>query len=649
MEAKTGALVLGRYLLVELLGAGGMGTAWKARDERLQRNVALKQLKIPAGTDAVARRHVARMEREARAAAMLQHPGIITVHDQFLDEDGLPWIVMEFVPGRSLGQLIRDEGRLRPGRAAAIGAQVASALAAAHAAGIVHRDVKPANILLDGERAVLTDFGIAALDGATTTLTPTGVIIGTPAYMAPEQLNGQEAAPACDLWALGATLYHAVEGRPAFSAPTMAAMLLAVSRGEPRPMVHAGPLQPLLYGLLTKDPSLRPTADQAATRLLAPPPPPDTLPNAVPLIPASTATIATPARQEPPAPSRRKVLLGLGAAAGTLVALPATYYAAEQLKGTDDGGYLEKSTESVTAKLIGKLPHKYPVFAVAFSPDSRLLATGSGTNAGQAQIWDLETRDQRGKNLKHNGAVRAVAFSPDPDSLLLATGGIESPLTLWDATTGAILHAAADFESTYSLAFNRTGDLVAVGGDSTVRLWEVESFIEDGEALDHGERVYALAFSPDGVLASGVSEGSEESGWGQLWDVDDHSAEGPRLDHDGMVAEVAFTPDGTLLATAGFDNAVRLWGVTGHRASASGPAIPHPAAVSALAFNPVIALMATGCFDGKVRLWDVVTRTERTALDHGSAEVYAAAFSPDGKTLAVGTEDKSVWLWQILW
>ncbi len=210
-------LIVGnRYRRERLLGKGGQGEAWLAYDMRLRRRVVLKQLKLPDGLTVQEReRLIAWAEREARAAGRLNHPGIVTVHDQFPDENGLPWIVMEYVQGRSLRDVLQ-QGPLPVAEVARIGALIAQALAVAHEAGIVHRDIKPANVLLEGVRAVVADFGIASLLGEAT-LTPEGTAIGTPAFMAPEQIRQGETSPASDMWSLGATLYCAVEGRPPFT------------------------------------------------------------------------------------------------------------------------------------------------------------------------------------------------------------------------------------------------------------------------------------------------------------------------------------------------------------------------------------------------------------------------------------------------
>ncbi|PKK12540.1 serine/threonine-protein kinase [Thermomonospora sp. CIF 1] len=289
-EAEAGRRIAGRYRLVEMLGRGGMGTVWRARDEMLDREVAVKEVLVQAGLSEEERRGVReRTLREARAAARLSHPGIVTVHD-VVDEDGRPWIVMELVRARSLAEILAAEGPLPPERVAGIGRQLVAALRAAHAVGILHRDIKPANVLVTDEgRAVLTDFGIARVEGDTA-LTRTGSLVGSPAYMPPERARGEPAIPASDLWSLGATLYAACEGRPPHDRPDVMAVLAAVMNEDPPPPRRAGPLTPVLSGLLVRDPVRRLTAAQAEEMLArvesgarpVPPPPPQAPPATVP-------------------------------------------------------------------------------------------------------------------------------------------------------------------------------------------------------------------------------------------------------------------------------------------------------------------------------------------------------------------------------
>ncbi|MGW4425580.1 serine/threonine-protein kinase [Streptosporangium sp. NPDC004631] len=266
MRAPSGYLLAARYRLAEPVGRGGMGTVWRAHDELLGREVAVKEVRLPLVLDEELRAELcARTEREGRATAMVAHPSVITVFD-VVTEDERPWIVMELLRARSLEQLLQDRGPLPPREAAEIGRQVLGALRAVHAKGILHRDVKPSNVLVTGDRSVLTDFGLAALEGDVS-ITQAGIVLGSAGYIAPERVLGAKATPSADLWSLGATLYSAVEGRGLQGRRTAAAAMAALTSGEPIPMEKAGPLTPVLRGLLTIDPATRLDAVRASLML----------------------------------------------------------------------------------------------------------------------------------------------------------------------------------------------------------------------------------------------------------------------------------------------------------------------------------------------------------------------------------------------
>ncbi|MFI0981572.1 serine/threonine-protein kinase [Streptomyces sp. NPDC021093] len=260
-------VVAGRYRLLAPLGQGGMGVVWRARDEVLGREVAVKEVRAPAGlggTDQT--RLYARLEREAWAAARISHRNVVTVYD-VATEDGRPWIVMELVRGLSLSDVLAADGTLTPQRAAHIGAEVVTALRAAHAAGVLHRDVKPGNVLIGNDgRVVLTDFGIAMVEG-TSALTMTGELIGSPEFLAPERAMGRTPGPESDLWSLGVLLYAAVEGSSPFRLDTPLSTLRAVVDEELPPPTGAGALRPVIEGLLRKDPAERMTGAEAERQL----------------------------------------------------------------------------------------------------------------------------------------------------------------------------------------------------------------------------------------------------------------------------------------------------------------------------------------------------------------------------------------------
>ncbi|AXG58875.1 putative serine/threonine protein kinase [Streptomyces lincolnensis] len=259
-------LIAGRYQLHEVLGRGGMGTVWRAHDRLLDRPVAAKELHILGSGDEERRTRLRRATREARAVARVPHPHVVGVHDLVESEDRL-WIVMELVEGPSLAHRVSESGPLTPQRAAAVGLQLLDALEAVHAVGALHRDVKPANVLLrrDGN-AVLTDFGIAALDDGDF-LTTTGELVGSLEFMAPERVTGADAGPASDLWSLGVTLATVCGGRSPFRRPAGPATLHAVAYEEPVLPERLGPLRPVVEALLRKSPRDRPSAAAVRTEL----------------------------------------------------------------------------------------------------------------------------------------------------------------------------------------------------------------------------------------------------------------------------------------------------------------------------------------------------------------------------------------------
>ncbi|MFI6099029.1 protein kinase [Lentzea sp. NPDC051213] len=302
----------GRYTLLERVGSGAMGVVWRARDEVLAREVAVKQL--------ITGDHQRAM-REARNAARLHHPHAIAVFDVVGSDDEEPWIVMEYLPSQSLSALIAERGPLKPAQAARIGGFVASALAAAHSAGLVHRDIKPGNVLIGDDGTVkITDFGIAksAGDG---TMTETGVISGTPAYLAPEVARGEHPDAASDVFSLGATIYTAIEGESVFGpSDNSFGLLYRAASGQLRDPKNAGELTPLLNRLLSIDPKERPTAQEAADLLAGEPQP--------------SQPLVIPVQKKRKAPNRRiLVILGVVAALAIAGGSAAAYW-----NGTRGGG-----------------------------------------------------------------------------------------------------------------------------------------------------------------------------------------------------------------------------------------------------------------------------------------------------------------------
>ncbi|MFJ6214413.1 serine/threonine-protein kinase [Streptomyces sp. NPDC092296] len=271
-QGSTGRLLAGRYRLESVLGRGGMGTVWRAEDEMLGRVVAVKELRFHGGVDEEEKRRlITRTLREAKATARIRHVAAVTVFD-VVEEDDRPWIVMELVESRSLSDVIKQDGPLKPRRAAEIGLDLLGVLRSAHGHGILHRDVKPSNVLIgDDGRVVLTDFGIASVEGDPS-VTSTGMLVGAPSYISPERARGQKPGPPADLWSLGATLYAMVEGKPPYDRGSAISTLTAVMTEDLKTPGNAGPLRPVIEGLLHKDPDERldePTTRSMLRRIIA--------------------------------------------------------------------------------------------------------------------------------------------------------------------------------------------------------------------------------------------------------------------------------------------------------------------------------------------------------------------------------------------
>ncbi|AWE51958.1 serine/threonine protein kinase [Streptomyces nigra] len=399
-EPGTGRLVAGRYRLLAKLGHGGMGTVWRAKDETVDREVAVKEPRVP---DHLPERERAnafeRMRREARAAARLDHPAVVNVHDVAV-VDGRPWIVMELVQGRSLGDALQ-EGTLDAREAARIGLEVLGALEAAHAAGILHRDVKPDNVMLGRhDRVVLTDFGIAQIEGETN-LTDTGGFVGSPEYIAPERVLGQRPGPASDLWSLGVVLYAATEGVSPFRRSNTPATLQSVLNAVPAaPAAAQGPLAEAINGLLNKDPSRRPNAAQVRVLLERAANPPE---------PAVTQPVRLPASVRRGVVLGPKTLLGIAAAA-VAAAVTAYLVIADPFAGSVPEGWDTHEEKALGATLL--VPDEYKRTVPQETDDDHWVTYTDPSGA----IWVSLSLEKKAEDTGSDIAASAAAEMYDDES-----------------------------------------------------------------------------------------------------------------------------------------------------------------------------------------------------------------------------------------
>ncbi len=467
-------MIAGRYTLEREIGRGGMGAVWLGVDEVLGRQVALKRIGLLPGADST---DLARAEREARLAAQLNHAHVVAIFNLVVDTDtDARWLVMEYVEGSTLAQLVRDEGPLSPDDAAPLMWQAADALVAAHAAGIVHRDVKPSNILVDRLRRVkLTDFGIARIT-ADPALTQTGMVTGSPAYLAPEVATGERGDEAVDVWSLGATLYHVLAGRPPYDiGDQVLGGLYRIVHDEPPRLAEAGWMTPLLEGTMEKDPSRRWSMVQVRDFLAAParrdvvPPPAveraDTL---------RTRPLDAPGPALAPVledvPAERSRTLSRPAMIGLLVGLAAVLL--------------------VGAVLLLVPRDNTPSTGAASSPSSSASTTPSSPSASPSRSPSAKAPTEQGMKAFVRRYVAAVASDPDTSWTMLTpkfqqqSGGLPKYRKFWkDVGTPHLLEVAADPESlvvSYRVRFDNFG----TGKRPTV----LDLVYQNGRYLIDGER-----------------------------------------------------------------------------------------------------------------------------------------------------------------
>ncbi|GAA0321971.1 serine/threonine protein kinase [Actinoallomurus spadix] len=656
MPEGRGRLIAGQYRLVEEIGRGGFAVVWRARDERLHRDVAAKRLFLPAYSTVEQRSEQRRRTlQEARSAARLDHPGVVTVHDVVEDGDD-PWIIMEYVDGRSLGELVRTHGPLPPERVADIGLQLLDALRAAHRAGVLHRDVKPGNVLLAGRRVVLGDFGLATVEGDPV-LTQSGVVMGAPAYLAPERARGEPAVAASDLWSLGATMFYAVEGRRPFAGGNPNAVLHSIITEDPAPAPHAGPLGPVLDGLLRKDAGDRLGADATAALLAAvadqagsagrtgragqaagrsaEPGGHGTDPPADGTGPAPAGPLR-PGRAGPGARTwhgrHRTMLIAAPVAALALALLTVPHRTLDNAWRTRP----RPRPASTVPRLLATLPAgPSEIYTVAFSPDGRALAAGGADHA--VRLWNLADRRLTTTLTGHAYDVFAAAFSPDGRTL--ATAGYDGRVLLWSGDGRArIATLDTHGNGVSALTFSPDGAVLASAGDA-VRLWSVPGHRAVATLPAHGESMFTAAFAPHGTTLATAGT------WAiRLWDTARPARPVTVTRLTSLVVGMAFSPDGRTLAAGGYDGRVRLWDVATHRMLGSLPDLP--GRVNGVAFSPDGRILA--CAGGDtVLLWDALARRALTTLPTRTGVVDSVAFAPDGRILATAGDDAIIRLWSL--
>lgn len=665
---------LGPYRVLKVLGAGGMGVVFQAEDPQLQRPVALKAM-LPA----LAARPIAhqRFLREARAAAAVKNDHVVAIY-QVGDDRGVPFLAMEFLEGETLDDRLRREGKLSPAEVIRVGREMADGLAAAHTRGLIHRDIKPANVWLEGKRSrvKILDFGLARAAEESAHLTQQGVIVGTPAFMAPEQAKGQKVDERGDLFSLGCLLYLAAVGKLAFDGTDTISTLLAVASHHPKaPSLMNSQLpqalSDLILKLLAKDPAQRYQTAAEVTQALESFAPSAEMVSSSTVRPFPTPTVSGPRLP----PSSKDSVAALGAEAKTVSP-------SREVRPISTTSITSSSRLKALVEARSSRRRKYAIVAgavvvvlglagVLFGPSLYRIAT----NQGQL-VMDIEGAAvdkilaQQPLRIGERGGTRTFTLKPGPQTLpagryemrggappelrfstrditIARNGSASLKVTLEPAVadrptsenlgqlavaTGPVPLDRLEREQipAFELAMAGGGDpkqappgLVAVWGDSR---------------LKHQGPVYGVAYSPDGkTLASGSWDRTVK-----LWNPE--TGQGLRtLKAGDLVSCVAFNPKGTLLACGCENGTIKVWDPAG--GSEIQTLRGHKGGVRSVAFREDGLVLASGSLDHTVKLWDTGTWKERKTLPGHQKMVSSVAFSPDRKLLASGSDDNTIRLW----
>jgi WD40 repeat protein/tRNA A-37 threonylcarbamoyl transferase component Bud32 len=707
MALTKGQMLGDRYRIAKLLGQGGMGAVYRAWDTRLNAPVALKEMIPQPGLDAETLTHLREQFRqEAEVLARLSHPNLVGVTD-FFEEAGNAYLVMRFVEGESLASLVEREGALPEARVLTWARQLLDALTYCHGRSIIHRDVKPHNVIItpDGH-AVLVDFGLVKLWDSRDPHTKSVMRgMGTPEYAPPEQyaVRVQHTDSRSDLYSLGATLYHALTGQ--FPASANDRIASPESFLAPRQIVPGISEQFEAVILRAMSLSLEERFSSAVEMREA-------LENTAPSLPAPLLHSAARARASTKVMwTKRAAKRALGWTIKGAIAVVLTIVAIV---------VVAKPWESAVRPTVGPtsgppatltptpMPTPTPAPALAGTPVWQPVAAISPDNAGRvtelarwgkgaieeitwspdgswlavASMLGVHLYDARTlvevRVMEPDARVEAVAFPPDGKTLLAS--GSEGGLRLWRTSDGELLRSWDDAGYVLGAAFSPQGRLAAsASGDGRVRVWDVSSGVPLHILEGHTDWVWSVAFSPDGdVLAS-----ASEDGTVRLWDVSSGSSLRVIDEPSGAVRCVAFSPDGETLASLSGDGTLRLWragdgtlvyaleGGAGNSGVAFSPdgtmlvsgsdvvrmwqvsdgtllrtLAGHTASIRSIAFAPSGAVLASSADDGTVRLWRVADGAPQRILEY-TAPVWSVAFSPDGKTFASGSNDGTVRLWQV--
>jgi WD40 repeat protein/tRNA A-37 threonylcarbamoyl transferase component Bud32 len=665
---------LGPYRVLRVLGAGGMGVVFAAEDLVLKRKVALKtMLPALAASDTAKQRFL----REAQTAAAIEHDHIVPIF-QVGEDRGVPFIAMPLLKGEPLDQRLQRQPVLPVAEVLRIGRETAKGLAAAHDAGLIHRDVKPANLWLEGDegRVKVLDFGLARGTAEGGQLTLQGAIVGSPAYMAPEQATGPQVDSRCDLFSLGCVLYRLATGEPPFKGNDILATLMAVATEEPRPPAELNPTLPpalsqLILELLAKSPEDRPASAWVVIDALSAIEQDRTSPYAAPPGRKEAGAKASVAVGRHGSLHHRIVLWGPLAAAAVLVIVLGVILVLR----TRHGG--ERAMDARRQLAVDVLPVKPDgapaldalrpelipvaerfdwqprelvavlgehrqrswgnVWEVAYTPDGRTVVS-RGSDGG-LHLWDAATLRERAHLRGHVDGVTSMAISPDGRRLLTGAGR-DGSLRLWDLETGRLLtlFGGRHTGEVTRVAFSPDGRrALSAGRDSSVKLWNAESGKGIRALHGHGGPVGDVVFLPDGKRALSAGDGKGLL----LWDLETGKATSPLAGQAGGVWSIALLPDGHRVVSGGRDKMLRLWDVKTGKEIHSFKDFPGD--VRKVTVSPDGRLALCRC-NGELSLFDVEARVLVGRFGQFTA---SAAFAPDSRRILYGGRNQALHLWDV--